>query len=151
MVKKVRTGLFVCMFVFAFSFVPIAVSEEYSGTAKMKGNWMGLDEEKGNIQEKCTIGMKINDRDGNVQGKMVCDETTFWLYGMLGDQAFALNAKTKILGEEHASLIILGKVKEKKGGQIKLEGIFAGIDSNGEVLQGKINAELATGESMPED
>ena len=169
MVKKVTTGLFVCMFVFAFSFVSIAVSEDYSGTAKMKGKWMGLNGEKGNSHEKCTISIRTNDRNDNIQGAMVYneggeDELSFWFHGILGDRAFHADARDvahirrgKIVGDARIVLKMVGKVNEKKDGKIKLEGIFAGVDfADREVLQGKMNAELAPVdmfpvESIPED
>ena len=170
MVKKVTTGLFVCMFVFAFSFVSIAVSEQYSGTAKIKGKLMGLEAGKGELKQKCTIRLITNDMNDTIQGAMVYnyggkDELTFLFHGNLGDQAFYADARDvahgrrgRIIGDARIELRMAGKVKVKNDGKIKLEGTLAGIDlKERKTVQGKINAELAPGqsmfpaESMPED
>ncbi len=160
MAKKIIIGLFACMFVFAFSFVSLSVSEEYSGIAKIKGKWMGLDDGKEKIKEKCTICMDIDDENGEIDGVMVCDEggedeTVFELDGIAGDQAFSVWAFVEE-EDEYTYLGMVGKLKYKEKNdvtKVSLKGIFVGEDEEdlGEeweitgVNQGKIKAKLTTG------
>ncbi len=157
MVKKIIIGLFVCMFVFAFSFVSVSVAEEYHGTAKIKGKWMGLDDEKGKIKENCTIWMEIDDEDGEIDGEMVYDEggedeTVFELEGIAGDQAFILEASSEEEGEVNL-LEMVGELKYKEKNdvtKVSIKGIFVGYSAEAEeelskVNHGKITAKLTNG------
>ena len=157
MVKKITIGLFVCMFVFAFSFVSVSVSEEYSGTAKIKGKWMGLDDGKEKIKGKCTICMDIDDEDGEIDGVMVCDEggedeTVFELDGIAGDQAFSVWAFVEE-EDEYTYLGMVGKLKYKEKNdvtKVSIKGIFVGYSAEAEgelseVNHGKITAKLTNG------
>ena len=141
MAKKILTCLFICMFVFIFALVPLAVSGEYLGIIKIKGKGVGWNYGKQKIKEKYAIVIDINDATGSIVGVMGDDEETLALIGQTGDQAFFVEAESSV-----KSIIAAGKVKAKKNGKkLKLKGIFVGkkLEKGEEsVISGKISAKL---------